>query len=241
MSSDQWTDRLSEYLDQELDADEQTAIETHLRDCAACRQTLDDLRTVVQSAGALVPRPPQTDLWAGIAARIGAGDSEARGTRDQRSGRQPARRVFAFTLPQLAMAAVLLIVSSVVLSWAILRRAPEQPAVVSVPGPLRDSSPGSSPEDRAGARLANFADPQYDAAVADLRRALEAGRGRLDPKTIDVLEKNIAAIDSAIDQARNALAADPANAYLNSYLADARRRKLDLLREATSTVANLSS
>jgi hypothetical protein len=77
--------------------------------------------------------------------------------------------------------------------------------------------------------------------VADLQRALEQGRGRLDPKTIDVLERNIAAIDSAIDQARKALADDPANGYLNSYLADARRRKLDLLRDATATVANLSS
>jgi hypothetical protein len=82
--------------------------------------------------------------------------------------------------------------------------------------------------------FANFADPQYDAAVADLQKALQNGRGRLDPRTIEIVEKNLAVIDQAIDQARQALRADPANAYLNSYVADARRRKLALLREATA-------
>ena len=82
--------------------------------------------------------------------------------------------------------------------------------------------------------LANFADSQFDAAVADLRRTLEQGRGRLDPRTIEIVEKNLAIIDDAIGQARRALASDPANTYLNRHLADARRRKLELLRQATA-------
>ena len=31
-----WTDRLSDYLDGELGADEHRAVESHLRECAAC-------------------------------------------------------------------------------------------------------------------------------------------------------------------------------------------------------------
>jgi hypothetical protein len=81
-----------------------------------------------------------------------------------------------------------------------------------------------------------LADPRYDEAVADLEQALEAGRADLDPVTVRILESNLAAIDKAIDQSRQALAADPANVYLNNHLADARQRKLALLRRATAIV-----
>jgi hypothetical protein len=49
-----------------------------------------------------------------------------------------------------------------------------------------------------------------------------------------VIERNLAAIDEAIRQAREALDSDPANPFLNSHLADSRRRKIDLLRHATT-------
>ena len=38
--SDQWTDRLSEYLDDELPPDERAALEAHLRQCVACGAVL---------------------------------------------------------------------------------------------------------------------------------------------------------------------------------------------------------
>ena len=79
---------------------------------------------------------------------------------------------------------------------------------------------------------ATFADVQYDAAVADLERVLREESERLDPQTVMVIERNLRAIDEAIREARAALDADPANTYLNSHLADARRRKLELLRRA---------
>jgi len=80
----------------------------------------------------------------------------------------------------------------------------------------------------------SLADDQYDAAVADLEKALRAGRGRLDKSTIDIVEHNLQIIDQAIAQARDALAADPANTYLSGHLVEARRRKLDLLRRAAA-------
>jgi hypothetical protein len=70
--------------------------------------------------------------------------------------------------------------------------------------------------------------------VADLEQILLDQRETLDPRTVVVIERNLRLIDEAIRQARAALDADPANTYLNSHLADARRRKLDLLRRATS-------
>jgi Tfp pilus assembly protein PilF len=85
----------------------------------------------------------------------------------------------------------------------------------------------------------SMADAQYDAAVADLEKALKADRDRLDASTIAIVEHNLQIIDQAIDQARRALEADPANGYLSGHLAEARRRKLDLLRRAAAlTSAN---
>jgi len=55
---DQWTDRLSEYLDGELARPERTTLEAHLASCDACRRTLDELRRVVTNARALDDRPP---------------------------------------------------------------------------------------------------------------------------------------------------------------------------------------
>src|SRR2546428_10841804 len=69
--TDQWTDRLSEYLDGELTSPERTAFEAHLASCDACRTTLDELRRVVTNARALDDRPPAADLWPAVAARIG--------------------------------------------------------------------------------------------------------------------------------------------------------------------------
>ena len=80
----------------------------------------------------------------------------------------------------------------------------------------------------------SFADAQYDAAVSDLEKALKNGRTRLDKSTVAIVEHNLQIIDQAIEQARQALEADPANSYLSGHLVEARRRKLDLLRRAAA-------
>jgi hypothetical protein len=80
----------------------------------------------------------------------------------------------------------------------------------------------------------------YDAAVADLEGVLTVGRGRLDSTTVRVIERNLATIDSAIVQAQRAVAADSANPYLNSHLAETMRRKLELLRQAAALVTSVS-
>jgi Xaa-Pro aminopeptidase len=80
----------------------------------------------------------------------------------------------------------------------------------------------------------DFEDAQFDRAVMDLEQVLAEQRQTLDPRTIAVIERNLTAIDEAMREAREALEADPANIFLNSHLADSRRRKLDLLRQAAT-------
>jgi hypothetical protein len=108
----------------------------------------------------------------------------------------------------------------------LTRPAPVDAPIQAVAEPMMPPSADVAP--------ANFADAQFERAVADLERILVEQRDELDPGTVMVIERNLAAIDAAIREARTALDADPANQYLNSHLADARRRKIDLLRHAAT-------
>ena len=75
---DAWTDRLSEYVDGELDAAERGALEVHLQLCERCSGTVEELRAVLERARALEARAPETDLWPAIEARLAARAEGAR-------------------------------------------------------------------------------------------------------------------------------------------------------------------
>jgi hypothetical protein len=224
MTEDSFTDRLSEYLDGELEPHEQLAVERHLATCDACRTTLEELRAVVEEARALGATPPAADLWPGVAARLEP-RAPSRGVLHQ--FRDTARRRISFTLPQLAAAGLALMVLSGSMVWMARSGDPRADF------PAMSAETGVASPDDARVAPANFADENYDRAIADLEQMLEQGRTRLDPETVRVLEDNLRAIDLAIDQSRRALAGDPANTYLNSHLAKARQRKLALLRRAS--------
>jgi anti-sigma factor RsiW len=221
--TDRWTDRLSEYLDDELSGAEREALEAHLVTCVECAAVLSDLRRVVARAAGLEHRGPARDLWPGIATRIGA-TAQARTEAVSLS----SRRRWSFSFPQLAAAAILLMTLSGGTVW--LLRSPD-----SVPGGIATTPPvGVTGPTPVNARAT--ASQSYAAAVADLERVLASGRGQLDTATVRVIQQNLDAIDRAIAQAQQALAADPANLYLNTHLAETMRRKLDLLRQAATLV-----
>ena len=242
--TDQWTDRLSEYLDDELSPDDRAAVEAHLRHCVACGAVLADLKRIVTRARGLEDRLPAHDLWPGIAARIGAVPADLEPGETRAIAR--ARRRWSFSLPQLAAAGIALMTLSGGAAWLLHPGA--APSSVAVdPGQAPIATPGLTPalapsgSFRVGLGPARRAAGQsYDAAVADLEGVLTAGRGRLDSNTVRVIERNLATIDSAIVQAQRAVAADSANAYLNSHLAETMRRKLELLRQAAALVTSVS-
>lgn len=223
--TDQWTDRLSEYLDDELPPEERAALELHLRDCPACAGILADLRRVLVRARGLEDAAPTLDLWPAVAERIGAVHPLA--------ARRPA---WTFTLPQLAAAGIALMALSGGAAWMLHPTAvPVQaPAVATTPVP---PAPPSVVPASAALRVGTRG---YDRAVAELEGVLQSGRGRLDTATVHVIERNLATIDSAIAQARRAVAADSANLYLNAHLAETMRQKLELLRQAASLVTAVS-
>ena len=222
MMHDQWTDRLSEYLDDELSAEERRDLDVHLQQCGHCSTTLSELRQVAARAAALPTTPPDADLWTGIAERM----------------KTPPR--FSFTLPQLAAAALALMVGS---GWLALRLVtPDVPPAVADARPADPERSGTAASGQGEPAIipASFADAQYDAAVADLEAALESGRARLDPSTVTVLEENLALIDRAIEESRQALETDPASTYVSRHLMQTRRAKLDLLRHAAALTVDFN-
>jgi anti-sigma factor RsiW len=248
---DRWSDRLSEYIDGGMKAAERERLEAHLARCAACTVALADLREVVARARTLEDTPPTRDLWPAIEAQLTPRTAAAPARRGTiLDGRAWWGRRFDLGLPQLAAAAVLLVMLSGGAVWLALRgpALPDAPSPTpqgtlarrpaAVPGTSSDApaAPPRSPADAMSPAVpasVDGANPRYDAAVAELERTLEEGRGRLDPRTLEVVERNLNIINGAIEDARRAVAADPGNTWLRSHLATTMKRKVDLLRSAT--------
>jgi anti-sigma factor RsiW len=231
--SDKFTELLSDHLDGELDAVQSTALEAHLESCADCRTTLVELRRVKDAARTLVGPSAPNDLWAGIASQIGTtGTSSAFGASPALPGATilefPRRRREGFApLSRFAVAAgiALLLVAAgavFVAKPALLGRA----FTVTSPGAQVAPETGS----RAAIEQASFDPVQVESEISQLKRALEAGRGKLDPKTVTVLETNLAIIQKATEDAKSALAKDPANRDLQDYFATSVQRKLDFMK-----------
>jgi anti-sigma factor RsiW len=217
--SEHLNEALSTYLDGELDEAARAAAESHLAACAECRVSLEGLRGLVRRAHALDDRPPERDLWARIAERIGEP-----GAADV-VPLEPRRRRFIFSVPQLAAAAVALMAVSGGTGVLLTRGGAGRPGAATSASPVRVTTvalPGQRALD------------SYDAAIGALQQTLTARRGQLDTSTVRVIEQSLQVIDLAIAQARAALTQDPNNQYLNSHLQRALDRKLDVLRRAAT-------
>lgn len=214
--NDLWTNRLSEYLDDELDSAERAALEAHLKTCGACYATLSELRQVVARAKSLEDTPPAKDLWLGIRAGM------RQGSEPRRQAPAASRRV-SFSVPQLLAASIALVLLSGGGAWLALHNG-GRPAnqVVEIPSP----GPHITPVARWKV--------QSDMAIAELQDALTANESKLDTATVRVVRENLMVIDRAIAQAQKALRNDPGSTYLNLHLANTMRQKIELLRRANA-------
>jgi len=215
--------QLSALVDGEVSGEALASAEAHLVSCADCRAAYDDLLAIRRHAGALDDRPPERDLWPGIAAEI-TGEHEARVLP------LPAwRRRIAVSIPQLAAAGIALIALSA--GAAIMATHTRGGAGLS----------GATTSVRVPRAIAGLASAKgvesYDAAIRDLEVTLAARRSKLDTATVRAVEQSLAVIDHAIHQAEAALEQDPNSMYLNSHLQNALDRKLEVLRRVTTLAA----
>jgi len=220
--NDLWTNRLSEYIDGELDNNERAELEAHLATCGQCYATLAELRQVVTRAKSLSDTPPATDLWPDIRAGLTTGRRPVVNA--------PARR-FSFSIPQLLAASIALVLLSGGGAWMMLHSG-SQPIGTALEPP----SPAVPPRQYQNARWK----VQSDMAIAELQDALSANEGKLDTATVRIVRENLAIIDRAIGQAQHALRRDPNNAYLNVHLANTMRQKIELLRYANALASSQS-
>lgn len=186
---------------------------------------------------------PPADAWTNIRAAIeaerkpdiGASTGEARSTAAGSAPVYLASRVWWQRPSFLAAAALLLVAGSSVLTAVALRSSHDQnPPVAAGQGSGRGS--GTSGASSGGpASLAQFTvvESDYLRAVNDLSATLDAESGSLSLETIAKLRESLKIIDGAILEARNALAADPANRTLIQMLSTSYEQKVDLLKRTT--------
>src|SRR5262249_42728346 len=164
----EWTDRLSDYLDGELSDEDHRAVATHVHECVACARTLDELRAVIEHAQALPPTAPSASVWRGVADRIAAPGATRPIVGDFVSPRR-----FAFTWPELVAASILLVVVS---GWAALQLTTNHPTSEgAAPGVRPAPANAAAPVIQSGPDVAqaSLEEAEYDAAVADLQHALQ--------------------------------------------------------------------
>lgn len=250
-SCEQIEARASEFIDDELNASERVSFELHTAACHDCRTLIADLSAIRDDAAELPVLVPARDLWAGIESRIqptvlpftAAPSVTARPSRWAISrshvvlggmaaaliGAVALGRWTASTSPESASS------SPTVAPSAMVVRAPVAPveslsAVESTSAPTVTAG-GASVTPVAGAERPT-ARVTYQREIEALKTVMDEGGEFLDPTTKAIIESSLRTVDSAIAEARAALARDPRSGFLAEQLNKSLERKLGLLRTA---------
>jgi hypothetical protein len=237
---------LPDYLDHSLAPDAADGAAAHVAGCDVCRELVSDLLAIRTQAGALPSLRPSRDLWTGIDARIGAQLSGVgREASEGGTARLTAmRRWFGpHYATRVAALAASLVVATAGLTYLATRSlvGDGHDSVHRAETASAPTADGHTLSGRSGQQLvsreAQTSEYLYDSQIASLHEILEQRRGRLNPKTVAVIERSLGVIDTAIAQSKAALAKDPANGFL----ADQLDRDLDSKLELLRTVALLPS
>ena len=226
--------RLHDYVDGLLSGAERAAVEAHVGACDDCGKEVQRL-LALRARLAAVPRAvePPRDLWPDVRARL---------VRHPARQEAPPARTGTVVRPlatlrraarhhaRLVAAALVLVVASSAVTATLVRRGELTRDTVAA---RLDAPPAE--RRAAGEGYASYAG--YERAARDLAATLDARRSALSPETVAKVEASLQVIDSAIAEARAALARDPGNQALVELLGVSYRQKLDVLHRA----AELSS
>jgi putative zinc finger protein len=239
-------ERLVAYLEGDLSPAEQAQADQHLAECAACAESLVELRAIASEAAQLPLLTPSRDLWAGIEARISTPVTRLE------QARTPVRRAPRRSW-QLAIAAGALVAVSAGTTYLITAHSGAtgtQPVTVAgtTAAPQQNSQPATAPAPAPATQQATqtpVAPPKgtlvgikknvsvtrvYDREIALLDSVVHTRRESLDPKTVQIIEQNLQIIDRAIAESRAALAKDPKSPLLTNRLDNVLGSKVELLR-----------
>jgi anti-sigma factor RsiW len=214
---------LSELVDATLPASTIGDVERHLELCDGCRAVLADLRAIRHTAATLDRLTPPASVWDRVAAEIASSSQRVS------PAPPPARAVVeSARLPRFALAAAaVLVFSTIVGLWMregvrpVTRPANDQTAATTDAGAVP-----SVEED-----VARTVERDYEQAIMGLEQVAQAESHALDPDIAAALNQNIAIVDRAIGDARQAVGTDPQDDELRAGLLDAFRSKLELLEQ----------
>ncbi len=229
---------MNDLVDGLLPAAEVTSARAHMDDCAVCREAYARLSDTVRQLRAL-PRSGDAPeaAWPAIEARIGsAGGTPPPATEDGRAkvvplrGSGPTPWRVTLSVPQLAAAALVVSILSATAVWLALPQGAASPASVAAEDP-------ASPR-RVLPVSAETADKVagYNATITGLEEILERGRVLLSRETLVTLETSLETIDEAIQEVQAALERDPASELLLRVLMTHQRTKLQVLRQAATSL-----
>jgi hypothetical protein len=255
INCDRFADKLSDYLERDVDEPTRASMDAHAAECAECGSLLTDLRSLRLGATNLPELVPSRDLWNGIAERIETPVILMRGqqakdvilTQTQRAEDPLVRRRMRIWagLAAAGLVAVTATVTHELTKRSIVATPPVAVATVtptspSAPAvtPNRDTVPATRPATSAPtATLVSdrpSAQQTYDTEIARLRVVVAQRRPQLDSTSIAVIEYNLKVIDDAIRQCKLALRKDPGSQFLMESLNDALDTKVQLLRTAAT-------
>lgn len=212
---------VADFVDGDLDAAAQTAVQRHLEGCPSCQSLVDDLRTVRAAAFTLERREAPPAVFERIQARLSTGNPG------------PARRL---PWPNTRAA------------WGVWLGAAAALVITTAVGivPLLRQDGGSAPSATAPPEEAALidsveadiqtAEAHYQKAIAGLEQIARSDSGELDPQVAAVLQKSLQVVDQAIDESRAGLKAEPSSAPAQQGLLEAMRTKVALLQQTVELI-----
>ena len=218
---------LGDYVDGALAPDRVRAVDAHVSTCLRCRSIVADFTAIRDAARTLEPQMPAAHVWTHIAAAL---------EEEPRAG-----------IPDRLLPSAWWRLGTGALAWKPLAAAAAMVAVLAGGTWLAwyDASTRSGARQAANASAAiestidaevQLAEQHYSTAIGDLEKVTRAEGGSLDPETAKVMQANLAVIDQAIGQSREALKSEPANTVAQESLFDALRSKVQLLQDTVALI-----
>ena len=206
---------ISDYIDGNLEAKQNTILKQHLDSCPDCQRLLEDLQKIASRAEKLEKLSPPADTWFKIEAKLKERKQTAKVFTPQK--RQWFNFIFYPATLRYGLVSALLL--ALVITMAVL-----------VPHYLKKEDTIINQQKYALAKLEE-AEYHYQLAIKALREAISSQERSLDPQVASVFEENLRIINASINACKQAVLQEPDNFEARNYLLSAYQEKVNFLNE----------
>lgn len=224
-------DKLSDYLDNDLNDRERTKIEAHLKTCPPCAVLRDDLARIIEASGQLPLHTPSRNVWERIHAEIAAESNVVAGPQSwwDRFGKRTFNVSFSGRQLAASAAAVVIAVSAF---WTIRAAGP-----TALPAGSADWGNFSTATGKVDATPLAQANAQREAelnqlksTVDEMARLVSQHQSKWSTELRETFQKKVAELDTRIGDSERAFASDHTENSRNRVFG-VYREKLELLDE----------